>query len=67
MGMVRSITGLILPSLYHCASSARAAALAFGSCLANPPQNTPTMEAPLSSVRFNGNDGMGPEANPTTR
>ena len=38
------------------------AALALGSRLAKSPQNTPTMEAPLSNARFSGNVGIGPDA-----
>ena len=52
---------------YQCANSAIICALALGSRLAKSPQNTPTSEAPFSSVRFNGSDGIGPDAKPTTK
>ena len=65
--MVRSMTGLTLPSAYQVASSCIMAALAFGSRLAKSPQNTPTSDAPLRSGRFSGSEGIGPEAKPTTR
>ena len=67
MGMVLSITGLTLPWAYHWASSPIIAALALGSRRAKSPQNTPTSDAPFSSVRFSGNAGIGPEAKPTTK
>ncbi|MNJ79199.1 hypothetical protein D3C77_771370 [compost metagenome] len=67
MGMVRSITGLILPWAHHCDSSCIMAALFCGSRLAKSPQNTPTREAPLSKGRFSGSEGMGPEAKPMIR
>src|SRR6218665_1930243 len=62
MGMVRSITGLILPWAYHCASCPIIAALLRGSRRAKSPQNTPTIDAPLSRARFQGRDGPGGKA-----
>ena len=67
IGRVLSMTGLTLPWPYHCTSVPIMAAFAWGSRLAKSPQNTPTSEAPLSSGRFSGSAGMGPEAKPTTR
>ncbi|MNF06078.1 hypothetical protein D3C80_2059530 [compost metagenome] len=67
MGMLLSMKGLILPWAYHCASSARAAALALGSNLEKLPQKTPMRDAPFSKARFKGMDGMGPDAKPTIR
>src|SRR6218665_3667129 len=60
MGMVRSITGLILPWAYHCASCPIIAALLRGSRRAKSPQNTPTIDAPLSRARFQGSAEMAP-------
>ena len=54
------------PAAYHRQSLATRSAQRAGSRRVSSPQNTPTIEHPFNSVRFNGIFGISPAANPTT-